>query len=603
MYEAEVNDAKEAIDTLPSEVRARFAEYRSHVIARTVLPWGEHCTECVWPTCYKTCELYSPRVDGACRQFVDGMVRIDHADGLSPYLLKLRFKNWAKLWTVGNLRLHSMTGAAALERLNIMTGAMARNVPAPAGFKPRILTKLNYLRRRAAESASASDLAPDCFMVECYNPNPRTIDLSLTVRSVGNSARAFQSRIQTPHGYTRARVPMAEISRLIDLAEPFEIELVPNNGTDATLYFGLMDFVAERAVPADTGASQTTAAKWKCIVWDLDNTLWDGILVEDGPDRIRLRSDVVRVIKETDERGILHSIASKNNLDDVMSILGSHGLTEYFLYPQVSWQPKSAGIARIAAALNIGIDSLVFVDDQRFEQEEVKAALPHVTVIDAQEYSSIPDRPECQVPVTQESRNRRKMYREQESRDVMLRDYGGDYIRFLRDCQLEARVRPLDEHNLKRVYELAQRTNQMNFSGNRYPEAQLRDIISSDQFDTYVIDCTDRFGDYGIVGFALVDLQGPRLLDLMFSCRVQAKRVEHAILTYLLKRHTDRNTRDFFADYRKTAKNAPSGQVFEQLGFEPVAELNGVTSLVFRAGRDLPDEGIVTIRDERSPSR
>ena len=113
MYKAEVDSSIESIDSLPPDVRRRVAEFRDQLVVRTTLPCGEHCTECVWPTCYTTCELYSPRTDGACRQFVDGMVRIDHKEGLSPYLLKLRFKGWAKLWTVGNLHLRPLSKADA----------------------------------------------------------------------------------------------------------------------------------------------------------------------------------------------------------------------------------------------------------------------------------------------------------------------------------------------------------------------------------------------------------------------------------------------------------------------------------------------------------
>ena len=98
--------------------------------------------------------------------------------------------------------------------------------------------------------------------------------------------------------------------------------------------------------------------------------------------------------------------------------------------------------------------------------------------------------------------------------------------------------------NLKRVYELAQRTNQLNFSGNRYQEAQLVEIMGSDFLETYVIDCSDRFGDYGIVGFGVVDIRVPLLLDLMFSCRIQGKRVEHAVLSFLLKRFVSGKKQD-----------------------------------------------------------
>src|SRR5262249_17386603 len=150
----------------------------------------------------------------------------------------------------------------------------------------------------------------------------------------------------------------------------------------------------------------------------------------------------------------------------------------------------------------------------------------------------------------------------QQQRESELNTHQGDYQSFLKDCRMEARLNRLNTSNLKRVYELAQRTNQLNFSGTRYLESQLAEIMRSDFFGTYVIDCQDRFGSYGIVGFAVVDQREPRLLDLMFSCRVQSKRVEHAILTFLLKRYISDSHRDFFANYRKTPKNAPGGRVF-----------------------------------------
>jgi len=596
MYEPEVNNTVESIETLPVEIRRQFAEFRDRIIARTTLPWGEHCTECVWPTCYTSCELYSPRTDGACRQFVEGMVRIDHEEGLSPYLLKLRFKGWAKLWTVGNLELRPLSKANAQERLNIVIGAISRNAPLPGLIKPWLLTKVNYLRRRAAENAPASATRPDCFFLECYNSNARQITLTFTVRVAANKPEAFHTMITVPPGYTRARVPFSDISRSVDLNSPFEVEIVPNDCTDSVLYFGLMDFVKELQQPAPKHTPVVDTNKWKCIVWDLDNTMWDGILIEDGKENIRIRQGVVDVIRETDQRGILHSIASKNNPDDALAVLRACGLADYFLYPQISWQPKSEGIVQIAKLLNIGIDTVAFIDDQPFEREEVKAALPQVALVDAADYLKIPHRPECQVPVTLESRNRRLMYCEQERRDITQKSHGGDYVAFLKECRLEVGINTLDDTNLRRVYELAQRTNQMNFSGNRYPEAQLKEIMTSPSFETYVIDCRDRFGDYGIIGFAVVDIQQPRLLDLMFSCRVQAKRVEHAFLGFLLRRFVQGRKQNFHANFRRTSKNAQSGKVFEEMGFESLAESEGVMRLIFREGREISDDKIITIR-------
>src|SRR5437867_10944437 len=168
MYESEVNNVVDQIDRLPSAIVKEFEELKSLVKFRTVLPWGEHCTECAWPTCYTTCELYDPRVDSNCRLFVDGMVRIDIDDDVRPYLLKLRFKRWGKLWTVGNLARYTPRESLQKERTNILVGGLARSVPVPQQLKSRALAKLGYLRRRAAEKAPASRQFTDCFLLECY---------------------------------------------------------------------------------------------------------------------------------------------------------------------------------------------------------------------------------------------------------------------------------------------------------------------------------------------------------------------------------------------------------------------------------------------------
>ena len=597
MYEAELNKLTGRQDELPAEVRTRFAESNRSVVARTLLPWGEHCTECNWPTCYTTCELYTPRQDGACRLFVDGMVRIDLPGALNGYVLKMRFKRWAKLWTVGNIHLVERAQAEAREQRNMRTGAVARVLPLPAGFRGRVLRKVSYLRRRAAEDAVPSPETPDGFLFECYNPNPRAYDITVILRPRGGDMQAaYQSLVSVPPGYKRAVLPMNDIAQRIDLARPFEVEIVPNECDDTVLYFGALDFFRERTMAAPPPAAGK-AATWKCIVWDLDNTLWDGTLIEDGMENIRVRQSVVDVIKETDKRGILHSIASKNNPEDAMKVLRMSGLDDLFLHPQIGWQPKSQSIARIVQSLNIGIDTIAFVDDQPFEREEVRAACPDVTVIDAAETNTIPGRPECQVPVTEASRQRRHLYQQDQQRKVASTGFGDDYMSFLKACEIRLEIEPLNQENLHRVYELAQRTNQMNFSGNRYPESELNGIIRSDRHETFVMKCVDRFGSYGIVGFSVVERREPRLLDLMFSCRIQSKRVEHAFLGFLLGRFAGKGTGPFLANYRPTAKNEASGKVFAELGFEEVETKEGVVTLAFPQDREVPEDGIVTISD------
>jgi FkbH-like protein len=145
------------------------------------------------------------------------------------------------------------------------------------------------------------------------------------------------------------------------------------------------------------------------------------------------------------------------------------------------------------------------------------------------------------------------------------------------------------------VHELTQRTNQMNFSGNRYDRPVLERILATPYLDTYVLDCRDRFGDYGVVGFCIVDSREPRITDLAFSCRVQSKRVEHALLSYVLRRYREPTLRDVYANYRKTPRNAPSGRVFDDVGFEEAGETEAGSSLVFRQARAVPDDGIMHV--------
>lgn len=618
MYESEVNRVREPLGTLPPEIGQCFGELRDQIEARSLLPWAEHCTECNWPVCYTSCELYTPRRDGACRLFVDGMVRIDHSRGTNPYVLKIRFKQWGKLWSAAALNLYSVADADKKEKTNIRTGGIARALPLPGSIRERTLRKVAYWRRQEAEAIAASPVMPDSFLIECYNPNERAISLTLTIRPAEGQAfsQPYQSLLPMERGYNRHEIQAGEFSNLIAAGKLFEVEIVPNQADDTTLYFGLIDFIKRKvsatghASKASGSDSQTVPAArtpikaktWKCIVWDLDNTLWDGVLIEDGIEKLRLRQGVVDVIKETDRRGILHSIASKNNRDDALKFLQMCGLSEYFLHPQISWEPKSQSIANVAQALNIGIDSLAFVDDQPFEREEVRAALPQVTVIDAAEFAAIGNRPECQVPITEESKARRQMYRQQEQREVAMKSHNGDYKAFLKGCDIRLTISPLNDENLERVYELAQRTNQMNFSGNRYPREALRELIGSPGKQTFVMKCEDKFGSYGVVGFSVVDVREPRLLDLMFSCRIQSKRVEHAFLAFLLNKFGATGNRDFFANYRKTPKNTASGKVFEEIGFETEREQKGMSSLKFAAGRAVPDDGIITlIQTDASP--
>ncbi len=601
MYETEANHRTAPSSEIPSEVLSAFGELDGKVLARTLLPWSEHCTECVWPTCYSTCDLYAPREDLRCRRFIDGMVRINCPGSLNSYLLKVRFKRWGKLWAPGNLRLRSIAKAARLERRDYRIATTLHQLPLPPSLKRAVTCKRYNFKKRMAQRGASEGAAPSSFLLECYNPQDQVIPFSLTIRSLQMESKIpFQKLIHLMPGFQRVRIAVEEISRLLDLRSPFSMEMIPNNVPDGTtLYFGMMDFVREVEVRTEK------RKKVKCVVWDLDNTLWDGILVEDGPAKLRLKPGVAEIIKELDRRGILHSIVSKNNRAETLDVLKTFQLDEYFLCPQISWQPKSEGIKAIAHALNIGMDTLLFVDDSDFERQQVAATCPEVRLVPAEQYLTLPGMEECQVPATVEAAARRKMYQVETARQAVAESFGQDYLSFLKHCDMRLNIRSLTPENLDRVHELTQRTNQMNFSGNRYDREVLKRILDTPDLDTYVLDCQDRFGIYGVVGFSIVDRGEPRMTDLMFSCRIQSKRVEHAFLAFLIRKYIAESDKDFLADYRKTPRNTPSGQVFADLGMQEIGTSDGVTSLVFMKERTLPDDGIVhiTLYEEPVPAR
>lgn len=591
MYETEANSAIESLEQIPPTAITAFANLQDEVLTRTVLPWSEHCTECAWPTCYSTCDLYSPREDGRCRRFIDGMVRIDCPESINGYLLKIRFKQWGKLWTPGSLNLRPIGKAARIERRDYRVGTVLYQIPLPTPVKNMVIGKRYSLKKRLAVREVKTRRTPTAFLLECYNPADREIPLSISVRSFREKqVIPFQKLVGLAPGFQLVRIPFEEISSIINLDSPFGIELIPN-GTEQeiTLYFGLMEFVQEAAAP------QAKTGKVKCVVWDLDNTLWDGVLVEDGAASLQLKPGIVSVIESLDRRGIIQSIASKNNHDQATEVLKQFHIDHFFLYPQISWSPKGDALQSIARELNIGTDTLLFIDDSEFELQQVRSSCPGVRILDAKHYTSLLNMPECQAPVTAEGMGRRQMYQVEQSRKEVATTFKEDYKAFLKHCEIKLTITSLDTGNLQRVYELTQRTNQMNFSGNRYSRDLLDEILQTPYLDTFVLACEDRFGRYGIVGFAIVDSREPRMTDLMFSCRIQSKRVEHAFVAHLLHRYIALTGKDFHVNYRKTPRNQPSGQVFADLGLRELAIVNGVTSLVFPHHARVPDDGIITI--------
>lgn len=293
----------------------------------------------------------------------------------------------------------------------------------------------------------------------------------------------------------------------------------------------------------------------KCVVWDLDNTLWDGTLLES--DTVTLKPGIPEILAALDARGILNSIASKNNHEDAIGKLREFGLEDYFLYPEINWNAKSTSIASIQKNLNLGIDTFVFLDDQAFEREEVAAAHPQVACLDASRYTDLLTLPPLNPRfLTDDSARRRKMYRDDIRRKEAEDTFKGTPEKFLSTLDMVFTITRAREEDLKRAEELTIRTHQLNSTGVTYDYDELDAFRTSDRHRLYVAELTDKYGPYGKIGLAMAEIGETHwhLKLLLMSCRVMSRGVGGTLLTHIM-REAREDGKKLMADFRKTDRN------------------------------------------------
>lgn len=318
----------------------------------------------------------------------------------------------------------------------------------------------------------------------------------------------------------------------------------------------------------------------KCVVWDLDNTIWEGTLSEG--DAVPLKEGIKEIIAELDSRGILNSIASKNNHDDAWGKLVEYELDDFFLYPEIHWNAKSNSISNIQKNLNIGLNTFMFIDDQPFERDEVTTTHPEVQAIDATEYLSLLDHPRLNPKfLSQDSRRRRLMYQENMQRDAEEEEYQGPKEEFLASLNMEFFITEAAEEDLKRAEELTERTNQLNATGKTYDYDELFAFIQSNEHKLYVCELKDRYGSYGKIGLALVEIKPDcwHLKMLLMSCRVLSKSVGSVLMTYIQSQAKE-NSNKLLADFKHTDRNRMMYLTFKFSGFKEISN-DGKNTVLF----------------------
>jgi FkbH-like protein len=293
----------------------------------------------------------------------------------------------------------------------------------------------------------------------------------------------------------------------------------------------------------------------KCIIWDLDETIWDGILLE--MDNVKLKPGIKEIIRTLDSRGILHSIASKNDYDDAMCKLKEFGLDEYFLYPEINWNAKSVSVANIRENLNIHPETIIFVDDNPLERDEVQSEHPDVLCVDASQYDSLLDQP-CLNPrfVTADSKRRRLMYLEDIVRKKNENEYQGPKKEFIASLNIQFIISQAKEEDLQRAEELTIRTNQLNATGRTYSYDDLKTFISSDKHRLLICEMKDKYGAYGKIGLALIEIMPDccHLRLFLMSCRVMSLGVGSLLMSHIMK-EAQKAGKKLKADFRDTGRN------------------------------------------------
>ncbi|MEO7649447.1 MAG: HAD-IIIC family phosphatase [Bryobacteraceae bacterium] len=324
----------------------------------------------------------------------------------------------------------------------------------------------------------------------------------------------------------------------------------------------------------------------KVAAVDLDNTLWGGVIGEDGMEGVRIGAEypgaaylaVQRALLDFRERGILLAVCSKNNPDEALAALESH--PEMLLRPhhfsamRINWQSKAGNLREIAEELNVGLDSVTFIDDNPVERGEVRRHAPEVIVIELpaspMDYAqTLRDSPYFErLSLSAEDARRSEYYAAEKDRK-QLQGAATSPEEFYRSLEQEVEVAAVTPMTLARVAQLTQKTNQFNLTTRRYSEPELTEKMSLPGHRIYSLRVKDRFADNGLVGVAILRDDGCicEIDTLLLSCRVIGRTVETAFLSRLADLARDRRVQRLEGWFLPTRKNAPAGDFYSRHGF------------------------------------
>lgn len=328
----------------------------------------------------------------------------------------------------------------------------------------------------------------------------------------------------------------------------------------------------------------------KCVVLDLDNTLWGGVIGDDGIENIQIGelgighafTEFQMWLKELQRRGILLAVCSKNEEAAAREPFEKHPemvlRMEDFAMFVANWEDKASNIRLIQRTLNIGMDSIVFFDDNPFERSLVKSMIPEITVPD------LPEDPAQYLEYikalnlfetasySEADQGRTRQYQEEAGRAALQSQFS-DYGEYLESLEMTAEAKAFDSFHFPRIAQLTQRSNQFNLRTVRYTEQEIEELAEDENHLTLYFTLRDRFGDYGLISVVVLDKQEDRTLfisEWLMSCRVLKRGMEEFIMDEMIRVAGDNGFETVVGEYLPTAKNKMVEELYSRMGLQPI---------------------------------
>ncbi len=421
---------------------------------------------------------------------------------------------------------------------------------------------------------AAQDFAAGLKSAAALNPAPHFVCFCPAAASPPETVALFD-RLETQIAAELTDSRNVHITRSSELSAlyPLPADYAPGGLPTDPEFFAALGTVFARQVLS------LNRPQVKVLVADCDNTLWSGVCGEVGASGVSLSEPFLALHKflvRQHDAGVLLCLNSKNDAADVWDVFDSRPdmilRREHVLAARINWQAKSDNLKSLAQELNLGLDSFVFLDDNPLECAEVRANCPEVLTLQMPtDAAEIPDFlahlwPFDRLTATTEDANRTELYRQNLQRDN-FREQSAAFADFLAGLELKIEICPVSAAQFDRVSQLTQRTNQFNFTSQRYTIAEVEQAIS-DGVSCYTVEVSDRFGDYGLVGVLMARAENDALTvaNFLLSCRVLGRGIEHRMVASLGEQARKSGLKNVILEYAPTRKNAPALAFLQSLG-------------------------------------